>query len=188
MKKRSYSAFICFIFLLLLFTEGCKLPKNNNDDLASSYDAFLEEIFCHEIAENTINLHFSLAHPENMGITDYEVTLGDLSDEAFANSNARLENYLNKLQEYDKSHLTLSNQLTYDILTDYFTHQLKMTSYALYEEPLTPASGVHSQLPILFEEYIFYDEKDIKDYLQLLSQVDEYFEQIINFEKEKSAA
>ena len=63
-----------------------------------------------------------------------------------------------------------------------------MADYALYEEPLTHASGIHSQLPILFEEYIFYDEKDIQDYLQLLSQVDEYFKQIIEFEKEKAAA
>lgn len=185
MKKRLCSASICVI---LLFISGCKIPGNHSETSPASYDAFLDEIFCEEIAENTINLHFSLAHPENWGITDYEVTLGDLSDEAFANSRARLENYLNKLQQYKKSDLTLSNQLTYDILIDYFTHQLKMADYALYEEPLTPASGVHSQLPILFEEYIFYDEADVRDYLQLLSQVDEYFVQIIDFEKQKAAA
>lgn len=188
MKKRLFSASACAVFLLLLFFSSCKIPANNSDTSPASYDAFLNEMFCQEIAENTINLHFSLAHPENMGITDYEVTLGDISETAFADSNARLENYLNKLRQYDKSKLPLSHQLTYDILTDYFTHQLKMAAYSLYEEPLTPASGVHSQLPILFEEYIFYDEKDIQDYLQLLSKVDEYFVQIIDFEKEKASA
>jgi len=41
---------------------------------------------------------------------------------------------------------------------------------------------------LLFEEYIFYDEGDIKDYLQLLSQVDDYFAQIITLKKKKAAA
>ena len=65
---------------------------------------------------------------------------------------------------------------------------LNMAPLSLYDEPLAPSGGVHAQLPILFEEYVFYDEGDIKDYLQLLSQVDEYFAQIIDFEKKKAAA
>lgn len=188
MKKRLLSASLCAVFLLLLFASSCKPPISNSDTSPASYDAFLEEMFCQEISENTINLHFSLAQPENLGITDYEVTLGDISEAALADSNARLENYLERLQQYDKESFSVSKQLTYDILIDYFTLQLEMAPYSLYDEPLTPASGVHAQLPILFEEYHFYDEKDIQDYLQLLSEVDEYFAQVVDIEKAKASA
>ena len=188
MKKKLFSASLCTCFLLLLFTSSCKLSENNPDTSSASYDAFLEEMFCKEIAENTINLHFSLARPEDFGITEYDVSLGDLSETAHADSHARLENYLKKLQTYEKDSLPLSEQLTCDILIDYYTLQLKIAPYSLYDEPLTPASGFHAQLPLLFEEYIFYDEKDIQDYLILLSQVEEYFAQIIDFEKTKAAA
>jgi len=188
MKKRILSALLCLAMLLLLFTNSCQSPIANMDTSPTAYDAFLEELFLQEIAENTINLHFTLAHPENAGITDYEVTLGDLSDKAFADSNARTENYLKTLKSFSKETLALEKQLTYDILVDYFELTLDMAPLSLYDEPLTPSSGVHAQLPLLFEEYIFYDEGDIKDYLQLLSQVDDYFAQIITFEKKKAAA
>ena len=145
-------------------------------------------MFRQEIAENTINLHFTLAHPNDMGITNYEVTLGDFSDPAKTDNNARMENYLAALQHFSQTDLSLEQQVSCDVLSDYFKHQLAMVPFSLYEEPLSPSGGIHTQLPLLFEEYIFYDEGDIKDYLQLLAQVDDYFSQIITFEKQKAAA
>ena len=184
MKK----SFIFLPLLLLLFASGCNTQKSSDNDSSFAYDAFLQEMFCREISENTINLHFTLAHPEKMGIADYNVTLGDLSEAAFADSNARLENYLKKLQQFNTKQFSLNDQLTYDILMDYYTLQLEFASYSLYDEPLNPSSGIHAQLPMLFEEYIFYDEQDILDYFTLLTDVDDYFTQIIDFEKEKANA
>ena len=187
-KKRILSALLCVILLILLFVSSCKLSGNNSSTSPAAFDAFLEEMFLKEIAENTINLHFTLAHPGDAGIMEYEVTLGDLSDEAIAASNARTENYLRVLRSFSKRELAPQKQLTYDILVDYFELMLDMAPLTLYDEILTPSSGVHAQLPMLFEEYAFYDEGDIQDYLQLLSQVDEYFAQIVDFEKKKAAA
>ena len=145
-------------------------------------------MFQQEIAENTINLHFTLAHPNEVGIANYEVTLGDFSDSARADDLARTENYLTTLEAFSANNLSLEQELSRDVFIDYFELQLAMAPYSLYEEPLSPSGGVHAQLPLLFEEYAFYDEGDIKDYLQLLSQLDDYFAQIICFEKEKVAA
>lgn len=58
----------------------------------------------------------------------------------------------------------------------------------LYYEPLVPSSGIQSQLPVLLTEYAFYDKEDVEHYLTLLSDIDRYFEQILAFEKERSAA
>ena len=115
------------------------------------------------------------------------MTLGDLSAEARSDSNARTENYLSVLQQFSKETLSTQNRLTYDVLTDYFSLMLDMAPLTLYDEPLTPSGGIHAQLPILFEEYAFYDRGDIEDYLNLLAQVDDYFSQIIDFEKEKAS-
>lgn len=187
-KKRFLSGLLCLAMLILLFINSCRFPLRNTGASSVAYDAFLEELFLQEIAENTINLHFTLAHPGDAGIMDYEVTLGDISETALADSNARTENYLVTLKSFPKHHLTPEDRLTYDILVDYFELTLDMAPLTLYDEPLTPSSGVHAQLPMLFEEYTFYDEGDIKDYLQLLSQVDEFFAQIMDFEKRKADA
>lgn len=189
LKKKSLSAIFCLAFLLLLFGNSCHFSNNlDNDTSPAAFDSFLNNLFQKEITANTINLHFTLAHPANAGVMNYEVTLGEISNQALADNNARIENYLQTLRSFRKRDLTIEKQLTYDVLTDYFELQLDMAPLSLYDEPLTPSSGIHAQLPMLFEEYIFYDEGDIKDYLQLLAQVDEYFAQIISFEKEKAAA
>lgn len=185
MRKKFFSI---TLFLLLFFC-GCDNSKSIHSNRSpAAFDKFLEKIFQQEIAQNTINLHFTLAHPGDAGIMNYDVTLGDFSDTAKADSNARIENYLSTLQQFSETDLSLEQQLSCDVLSDYFELQLELAPFSIYEEPLSPSSGVHAQLPLLFEEYIFYDEGDIKDYLQLLAQVDDYFAQIINFEKRKAAA
>lgn len=188
MKKRILSAIISFAMTILLFISSCQLPISSNRSPQSTFDTFLDKMFLQEITENTINLHFTLAHPEKAGIRNYTVTLGNLSHKTFTDNNARTENYLNMMRQFSKSDLSLKSQLTYDVLADYFQLQLDMAPFFLYEEPLSPSGGIHTQLPLLFEEYTFYDEGDIQDYLQLLSMVDDYFLQIIEFEKCKAAA
>ncbi|MBQ8280311.1 MAG: DUF885 domain-containing protein [Roseburia sp.] len=191
LSRRTIEKFFLSVVLCttLLFCGSCKLPGSSGHNTSPiSFKDFLNELFCREIAENTINLHFTLAHPANAGITVYEVTLGDISEKSLADGNARIENYLQTMKRFSKDAFSPEQKLTYDVLVDYFTLQLDMAPFSLYDEPLTPSGGVHAQLPMLFEEYTFYDEGDIQDYLQLLSQVDDYFAQIVDFEKRKAAA
>ena len=187
MKKRILSVIACPLVAIFVFLNSCTFSVHGGKRSEAAFDTFLEEMFRREITENTINLHFTLAHPQNAGIHKYEVTLGDLSAEARSDSNARTENYLSVLQQFSKETLSTQNRLTYDVLTDYFSLMLDMAPLTLYDEPLTPSGGIHAQLPILFEEYAFYDRGDIEDYLNLLAQVDNYFSQIIDFEKEKAS-
>ena len=162
--------------------------SEENPETIEAFDQFINDIFETEVTENTINLHFTISDPEKYGITDYPVTLGDLSNDAMSDSNARLENYLSGLSSFSYTELTLNQQLTYDILENYFKLQLDMADMYLYDELLRPSTGVQAQLPILYEEYSFNSKKDVEDYLKLLALTDEYFDQIISFEKEKADA
>ena len=162
--------------------------SEENPQTVEAFDQFINDIFETEVTENTINLHFTISDPEKYGITDYPVTLGDLSNDAMSDSNARLENYLSGLSSFSYTELTLNQQLTYDILENYFQLQLDMADMYLYDELLRPSTGVQAQLPILYEEYSFNSKKDVEDYLKLLALTDKYFDQIISFEKEKADA
>lgn len=197
MKKRFLKTFLVCAIFCVLSAAGCERgfdttasseTVTEGTESAQSFSDFTDEIFKTEITENTINLHYTLADPEGYGIVDYPVTLGDLSDEAADESNARLENYLSVLKSYDYDSLTTGEQLTYDILTDYFTLQLDLASLSLYDEPLRASTGIQSQFPILYEEYAFYDKQDVEDYLTLIAQTDGYMEQVIAFEREKADA
>ncbi len=195
-KKKVASSAVCVALAISLFA-GCahfesieysQEISEENPQTIEAFDQFINDIFETEVTENTINLHFTISDPEKYGITDYPVTLGDLSIDAMADSNARLENYLSGLNSFSYTELTLNQQLTYDILENYFKLQLDMADMYLYDELLRPSTGVQAQLPILYEEYSFNSKKDVEDYLKLLALTDEYFDQIISFEKEKADA
>lgn len=179
LKKQLLPIGLCTC-LMASTLSGC--GKNN----AVSFQEYTQNLFLEEIAANTLNLHYCVEDPAAFGITDYDITLGDYSMESRQETASYLEETLGNLESYTYSDLTLEEQLTYDVLTDYLNTQLKLCSYDLYEEPLSFSGGLQMELPILLAEYEFNNEQDVKDYLKLIALVDEYFSQIMEFEAEKS--
>ena len=175
-------------------TDSVSSESTDNDNQradsssANAFDEFLLQLFRSEITQNTINLHFSLSSPASYGITDIPISLGGISGQAAEQNRAALENTVAALKRFDTEKLSKTQKLTYDILSDYLSMEQKGTDFSLYNEYLNPSSGIQAQLPVLYEEYRFYNEDDIKTYLKLLPLTGSYFEQIIDFEKEKSSA
>ena len=183
------------LFPFLLLPSGCSLPFLGSADTSCtetvstvSFDTFVDDLFRSEVSANTINLHFTLSHPENFGITEVPVTLGDYSAETISSSWASLENILFVLSSFDYESLSADQKLTYDILWDYLRTEFAVSDLTLYDEPLRPSTGIQAQLPVLYEEYRFYGKNDVEDYLALISLTEDYFSQIADFEREKAAA
>lgn len=153
-----------------------------------AFDAYTEQLFKEEIVLNTINLHYTLAYPENYGITDYEVSLGTYSTEDFEESYQEMEKLKKELSAFNPRRLTREQNLTYDILMDYLDTELEAKHLMLYAETLSPTTGYQAQLPVVLAEYTFRTRQDIEDYLALAAQVNEIAEDIIEFERKKADA
>ena len=153
-----------------------------------SFDLLTEDLFKDYVTQNLINLHYTLAHPENFGITEYPITYGDFTIPVMQKEMKEDKELLDTLDSIDRKHLTKDQQLTYDILKSYLKTELLSEGMELYYEPLAPTIGLQAQLPVLLAEYTFYDKQDVEDYLGLLNKTDEYYAQLIDFEKQKSEA
>ena len=158
--KRVLSMWVS-IALIVCFLTGCQknLPYS---DLSSetvaeneSFEEFTNQLFLEEVVANTINLHYCVENPATIGITDYEISLGDFSKEARESSSEYLKETLSEVLSFDYEMLSLENQLTYDILIDYLNTQLNLCKYDLYQEPLSFSGGLQMELPILYAEYEF---------------------------------
>lgn len=101
--------------------------------------------------------------PSDYGITDIPATYGSLSSDPVA-AKASVRNVLSSLQEFDPGTLSSENALTFKILDTYLKNASTGTDYLLYQEPLGPVSGIHTQLPVLLSEYSFYDTQDVETY------------------------
>lgn len=181
-RKRLIAVLLAF----MLFLVGCSnisLPTNAN----TAFKNFTFSLFQQEVSSNTINLHYSLTEPEKYGITNSVTTLGSF-DFNEASTLASIENLDTALHKFSYDLLSEENQLTYDILSHHIENSKKDISYYLYEEPLSPVTGVHAQLPILLAEYQFHNEEDVKTYLALLETLPDYFSSLIRFEQQKSAS
>mgnify|MGYP003461321277 CR=1 FL=1 len=182
MKKR----LICILLSISLFLTGCSkiiIPTNAN----AAFENFTYSLFQQEVTSNTINLHYSLQDPNKYGITETPITLGSFTIDK-ASALASIENLEAALRKFSYQSLSEENQLTYDILTDYLNNKKISIDYQLYDEPLSPITGIHAQLPVLLAEYQFQNQEDVDTYLALLKTLPDYFSSLARFEEHKSEA
>ncbi|MBR6642739.1 MAG: DUF885 domain-containing protein [Lachnospiraceae bacterium] len=169
-------------------TPGVSGTATPTPTVEQQFDAFTEQLFLDEIVLNTINLHYTLAYPENFGITEYEPGLGSFAIEEMRKSYDEMKQLKKELESFSYEQLTKEQQFTYDIILDYIETELSVEDLLLYTEVLGPVTGYQAQLPVLLAEYKFRTVRDIEDYLALVSKVDDIFTELVEFEKEKSKA
>lgn len=145
------------------------------------------ELFTCEMKSNTLNMHYTLARPENFGIYDYEPILSAYRAEDAQKSRFSTENTLAALLSLHTDRLSESDACLWQLLTRSLENSLALSSFPYYSEPLSPASGTQAQLPVLLAEYTFRSKRDVEDYLALLDQTDEYFASLLLYEQEKAA-
>lgn len=149
------------------------------------FSHYTRQIFLNEITSSTLNLHYTLAHPEDYGIRAASVSLGEVKEDN-ETACSILENYEQGIRNFSYDQLSEENQITFDTLLLYFHTLQESQNYPYMEEILSPSLGIQAQLPVLFAEYTFYDKQDIEDYLALLYQTDRYFQSIVEYEQERS--
>lgn len=181
-KKTRPLLFLLPIFLIMalfLFLSGSD---------SRSFSSLCETIFNEELSGNTLNLHYTLARPEDYGIDHYPPVLPCYQAGSEESSLQRLDEYIKTLEKIDIKHLSEDQQYTYTLLSRFLAGSQAGSAFAYYEEPLSPSSGMQSELLILLAEYTFRSKTDVEDYLALLDQTDEYLSSLLLYEQEKKAA
>ena len=178
----------CLLVILISFLSGNAFWSSLHAESSDrQFRTFTRSLFQTEVSANTISLHYTLRSPSDYGIADIPATYGSLSSDPVA-AKASVRNILSSLQEFDPATLSSENALTFKILDTYLKNASTGTDYLLYQEPLGPVSGIHTQLPVLLSEYSFYDTQDVETYLALLKETPAYFDSVIRFEQKKAAS
>ena len=178
----------CLLVILISFLSGNAFWSSLHAESSDrQFRTFTRSLFQTEVSANTISLHYTLRSPSDYGIADIPATYGSLSSDSVA-AKASVRNVLSSLQEFDPGTLSSENALTFKILDTYLKNASTGTDYLLYQEPLGPVSGIHTQLPVLLSEYSFYDTQDVETYLALLKETPSYFDSVIRFEQKKAAS
>ncbi|MBQ3060928.1 MAG: DUF885 domain-containing protein [Lachnospiraceae bacterium] len=214
LKQRITSLLLVLVMVFSIMVTGCdkkdndssddksqttETPeeKNDNDDTdllsrynyeGLSFDEFTEELFKESITSDAVNVNYLLVDPEGYGIKEYPNNLGEYSKEYFTREIAHSKLILETLEKYDYNELNKEQQLTYDMIKASCGNDHMVEGMEYYFSCLGPSLGIQANLPLILCEYHWYNKSYIDKYLTILDTVDDYFQQICTFEKEKSEA
>ena len=169
--------------------------KNNNSyDTQYSYNTtdneafeeFTDGLFKELIVDDTLSLHTLLEHPDEYGITDYDVTLGRIDTDSLDDT-SDITQCITELTAFDRNFLSKKQTITYDYLLSYLQTRLCYSDLDLYDTQLTPTIGIQIELPLVFSEYTFMEKKDVDEYITLLCDVDSYFANLIEYENMRAS-
>lgn len=190
MKKRSpltLKQLLLIAALLLAFSSLTLFLFTYKKD-EKRFDNITSRLFTGEMTSDTLNMHYTIASPTKFGIYDYDAVLPGYCAEESLKRQAAVENTLASLASVRIGKLDTDDAWLCKLLTRYLENSLELGSFDYYGEPLSPSSGMQSQLPILLAEYTFRSKRDVEDYLALLDQTDEYFASLLVYEQEKADA
>lgn len=151
-----------------------------------SFDEFMDYMFRDSVNSDTMTLHFYLTDPEAYGITPGPVSIGTLEAVDQEENLLAIEECRAQLKQYEAEDLSREQQITMDLTYAYLDIVEKDMEFEYYYEPLSPGTGQHASVPYVFAEYAFYDRQDVEDYLELLTQLDAYFQSIVAWEEERA--
>ena len=185
-KKYWKRALFSLFLLLTILLSPYLISYWKTYRINKQFEQYTDELFFTDVQGNALNLHYTLAAPEKLGITDYPVSLGNFDPSRISSRTLLWESRKSALEKFPFERLSQQNQLTKDILCLAYETELLSGNNYLLEEYLSPSLGVQAQLPILLAEYTFRREQDVQDYIKLLASVDTYFQNILTFEQLKS--
>ncbi len=180
------------LLLALTLAAGCLLagcgaeqPTGADAEAARQpFDDFTDELFREEFSGSTVNLHQLVEDPQAYGFDEeLEATWGELdfSEEAAAADSGELRENLAQLRGYDYDALTGEQQLTYEILESSLEDALEWQGYTLYDNLLGASDGVQAEIPLSLALYELRCKQDVEDYLALVRQLPDYFDQVLDY-------
>ncbi len=181
--SRKFKATLCAIALFFAFSVVAIFFLSKD---ARRFGRFCDDFFISELTGNTLNMHYIVANPANYGIESYTPLLPSYSQERRNTSLQELTSAIDTLHSINKDKLDGKNSYTYRLLLPYLENEKNGMLLYYYSNPLSPSSGMQSQLPILLAEYTFRSKQDVNDYLALLDQTDTYFQGIGEYLREQA--
>lgn len=183
LKKRHLSKPVC-----LLFAAALALLLSSAAVQSFRFHHFTKTLFQEEMKNDSLSMHYTLAHPQDYGIAPDHVTLLPYSRELEKEQEKRLADHSKTADSIHPLFWKKESRQLLSLLQEQLALSGQETGFPYYAEPLSPSSGVPTNLPVLLAEYTFRSRQDVDNYLTLLSQIPTYLDGLAVYEAEKAQA
>ena len=152
------------------------------------FQDLMMEYFERKVCSDSSDFNSWLMDPSKYGLERMEATLGDadFSEEGIEKSKKNDEDFYNRLIAFEDQPLNEDERFTYRCMKDDIELSLKYYDYIYLSDPFSPGNGYQEGLPSVYTDYRFDDKQDVEDYIELMKQSREFFNDLIKFEYTKS--
>lgn len=164
---------------------GCNAETKEQKE-QREFNEYCDELFKDMLGDDVLSVHYKLADPEKMGIEVKDYTLGDFTIEQIEEGEKEVDATLEKLNGFNAELLTDRQQLSLKTLKAYYEQQSEYDGLYMLQNMFGSNSGLIANLPTNFVEYVFYNEQDVKEYLDLIKDTKRYVDQVLDFTREQA--
>jgi len=174
---------------------SCEIPgglvdEETADTQREEFDLLMDELFADWVSSDALSMNYYLADPDKLNIERPGPTFGDVvSEELIIESKQETRELLERLNGFTYRSLREDQQIVFDILRrNLALYEIleREEDYSYYTGYIRPLIGIQVQFPILLAEFNFYTAEDIERYLDLMEDTGRYFNDMIEFERERS--
>lgn len=182
-KTRKRFAFILCLTAATFMTMTFLTPLSSYKQFTNICNTLLKE----ELSQDSLSLHFTLAEPEQYHISTPQTIFPSLKKEERIKQNIRLEEHFTSINDLRTENWNYPQKLSREVILSSITSSLEGEQFLFFYDPFSSSHGIQSQYPLLLFEYAFRNEEDVQQYLKLLESTPQYFQTMIDFEKERLA-
>ncbi len=182
-----------FIRTLLLFLSLCfpllSCQKTDAGSISTEEQEFIQfadALFVQAAASDSLSLNYTLAEPENYGITALPNGFSTFSYADLEKDALTYENLYSQTAAFDDRSFSRDSQILHRTLLDTLELRIRGQDHIAFTESLGPVTGIQAQLPVLLAEFRIDDRNDLEQYFCILKTLPDYFRSLLSLEEEKS--
>lgn len=183
MKKMIQKSFLSLLAITLFLIQPLTIYAESEENAA--FDDFMMSEFVDMNESDYVTMHFTVMDPSKYGIEETDPNIGKIytKEETIAENQKSLD----KLHEFDYNSLSKKQQVDYDEYEYELEAAIAQLQYDDYEMLYTPGSNVAENIVTNLSEFVFRDEQDIKDYLEVLRSIPDFISDTLDVTKEQAA-
>ena len=182
-KARKQFAFILCLIVATFIATALLTHLSSYKHFTNICNTLLKE----ELSNDSLSLHFTLAKPEQYHIPTSQIVFPSLKSADRIKENAQLEEHLDSINNLKTEKWSYPQKFSREVILSSISGSLEGEQFIYFYEPFSSSHGIQSEYPLLLFEYAFRTEEDVQQYLKLLEATPEYFQSMMDFEKDRLA-
>ncbi len=178
-RKKLYALILMSTISILLYTIALFFHEKQN-----TFHDLVMDYFVETVGKDSLSLHYSFLDPTTVSLPLASTPLPLYEKETYITSKQYFEEKLRDLSNIEPASLSSIDQKNYTKLFESLSLLHEMSDYLYFDNPLSPYSGMQTQLPILLSEYQLNSQEDIDTYFDIITFLPTYFDSLISYKKD----